>query len=546
MEITNDFSPADINIELQRVLSFNVFKSSQILSRFLEYIILETASGRQHNLKEYSIAVDVLNRPSDFDSHDNAVVRIHAGRLRRALNEYYLTEGANNPICIHIPKGGYIPQFRQQGNMGITIDMPISRVLPDITVNPTVAIFPFKVLSQNEETNKLSLMLWEEMSAELSRFHDISVIGYYLMEMTAKIQQNILEAGKLIGADYIIAGSLQHIGRRIRIRVNLLITATGELILTKLLDRDASVDLLDLQDEIIESVIGAAGGYYGLIFQKLEKASPMKVNSNVTTRKGIDSYYQYARMFSEENYYAAVTALEDAVKINPDHALSWAMLGEIYLKAIPLLIKPIENPVEEGYRCAMQALKVDPLCQHAWHTLTLAYLIKKDKEACLYAGRQCIELNPNCSVMVAGVALRLIAAGYFDEGFPIMDKAIKKNLYYPWWMNMGFIFYHLHKKEYATAFSWAEKMDAADTFWDPCLKAATLAYMGEYEQGSKYLSKLLKLKPESPSEIKYMLSSYIMPEELIAQIITGLETVGLQVDPTELINRSHFNISDLF
>ncbi|WCT14465.1 tetratricopeptide repeat protein [Mucilaginibacter jinjuensis] len=525
METSTGFSIGEVNEQLQRILNFYVFKNSHTLSKFLEYIVVETSNGRQQYLKEYSVAVDVLNRDVSFNSNDNAVVRIHAGRLRRALNEYYLTEGLSDLIFIHIPKGGYIPQFEPMSKSGeIKAD-----IAHDIDVNPTVAVFPFKSILPGEESEMFSIMLGEELSAELSRFQDISVIGYHSVEMTAKINQNIIEAGKLVGADYIITGSVRYIDKKVRVRINLLITSTGEVVMTKTLDRDVCDDLVEIQDEIVKSFICEVGGYYGFIFQKMDKASPLKVNNNISTRKGINAYHQYQRTFSMENYNSAVILLEQAVKVNPDHALSWAMLGEIYLDSIPLRVKKVDNPIESGYRCAMQAIKLDPLCHHGWHSLTWAYLIKKEKESCLYSGLQCIEINPNGSIMTAGAALMLISAGYFEIGFPVMEQAVKKNLYYPWWMNMGFIFYYLHTGEYEMAYAWAEKMNAETTFWDPLLKSACLSYINEDDEAKKYLAKLPQLNPETPSEIKNMLATFILSEEIITQLIGGLERVGFQM-----------------
>ncbi len=522
MEASTAFSVGEVEQQLQRILNFYLFKNSNTLSKFLEYVVVETANGRQQYLKEYSVAVDVLNRDISFNSNDNAVVRIHAGRLRRALNDYYLTDGVGDPIFIHIPKGGYIPQFEPMSKAKeIAVEASV-----DLDANPTVAVFPFKSIIPGDESSMFSILLAEELSAELSRFQDISVIGYHSVEMMAKINQNILEAGKLVGADYIITGSVQYIDKRVRVRINLLITSTGEVVMTKTQDKEVCNDLVEIQDELVQNFICEVGGYYGFIFQKMEKASPAKVNSNLCTRKGINAYHQSQRTFSIENYNAAVLLLGCAVKANPDHALSWAMLGEIYLDSIPLRLNIIENPIEEGYRCAMQAVKLDPLCHHGWHSLTWAYLIKKEKESCLYAGLQCIKLNPNGSIMTAGAALMLISAGYFDIGFPVMEHAVKKNLYYPWWMNMGFIFYYLHTGEYELAYSWAEKMDAETTFWDPLLKSACLSYIDEDDEAKKYLAKLLLLNPDTPLEINEMLATFILSEEIITQIITGLEKVG--------------------
>lgn len=203
------------------------------------------------------------------------------------------------------------------------------------------------------------------------------------------------------------------------------------------------------------------------------------------------------------------------------------MLGEIYLNGEGLAIKEIKKPIEEGYRCCMKSLKIDPVCQQGWHMLTLYHLFKNDKEACLNAARECIQLNPNCSVLVSGVGLMIICAGYFDEGFSIMNKSIKLNSYYPWWINCGFCFYYLHKEDYEKANYWVNKIEAEETFWDPLLKAATLSYLNKPEPAKKQLSKLLKLEPQISTQIKNMLATILVSKELIKQIINGLTIIGL-------------------
>ena len=77
--------------------------------RFLVYIIEEALCGRADRIKALSIAADVLGRDSSFDGSTDPVVRIEAGRVRRALEHYYLTGGVNDPVVITIPKGGYVP-----------------------------------------------------------------------------------------------------------------------------------------------------------------------------------------------------------------------------------------------------------------------------------------------------------------------------------------------------------------------------------------------------------------------------------------------------
>jgi TolB-like protein len=527
MQTPEVFSCEEIEIELQCVLNFPLLKNSPILSKFLDYIVTETLHDRSKNIKEYNIAVNVLNRPLSFNCNDDAIVRIHAGRLRRALDLYYVTEGKNNQFYIDIPKGSYIPHFRRHtrsaDNTYSNTSLSVART------NPTVAIFPFKCSSEKKEEKIFSSLLAEEVSAELSRFKDISVIGYYSAEMTALIDQNILEAGKLLGTDYIISGSMQFNEEKVRIRVNLLVASTGEVMMTKTSNKEIKSGIFEIQDEIVQSFTGAIGGYYGCIFHEMATVSPLKASTDTKIREGIYAYYKFQRSFSVENFKAAVLALQETINFHPDSAVALAMLGELYLDGIVLEIETIPNPFEAGCRCSTEALKIDPVCQHAWQTLTWVYLFKKDREACFRSAFQCVELNPNCVVMTCGVGFVLICAGYFEEGFQLIQQAIKHNSDYPWFVNGGLSFYFIHKKEYSNAFYWAEKMNSEETFWDPLLKLISSSYMKVQADTEKSLTKLLELLPDAPAKIREMIPCLILSESLALQIITGLEEAGLEL-----------------
>src|SRR6516164_238538 len=105
------YSDALINEQLQRIFTNPSFSVSDILKRFLHYIVQQTVAGGSNIIKEYTIGVNVLNKPTDFRPQHDAIVRIHAGRLRRALYKYYEEAGVDDQIEISIPKGSYVPAF---------------------------------------------------------------------------------------------------------------------------------------------------------------------------------------------------------------------------------------------------------------------------------------------------------------------------------------------------------------------------------------------------------------------------------------------------
>src|SRR5688500_16318159 len=107
------FSKTKIKSQLTRILSTPAFKNSRVLSGFLEFVVDKSLDGKDQEIKEYSIGINVLSLDPDFNPQLNGIVRIHAGRLRRALKEYYHEAGKTDPILIDIPKGNYIPLFQR-------------------------------------------------------------------------------------------------------------------------------------------------------------------------------------------------------------------------------------------------------------------------------------------------------------------------------------------------------------------------------------------------------------------------------------------------
>ncbi len=109
--LTGPPSAEDIRAQIQRIIRSEGFARSERLKRFLGFTVEETLAGRGHQIKAYTIAVGVCDRDRRFDSRLDPIVRIEAGRLRRALQHHYLTVGRADPVLIDIPKGGYHPVF---------------------------------------------------------------------------------------------------------------------------------------------------------------------------------------------------------------------------------------------------------------------------------------------------------------------------------------------------------------------------------------------------------------------------------------------------
>ncbi len=95
----------------QRVVAGPHFARSPLLSKFLLFVVAETLEGRGSEISEHQIGVQVFDRPSDYRTLEDNIVRNYARQLRKRLAEHFAAEGNAEPVRIDIPVGGYVPIF---------------------------------------------------------------------------------------------------------------------------------------------------------------------------------------------------------------------------------------------------------------------------------------------------------------------------------------------------------------------------------------------------------------------------------------------------
>src|SRR6266576_2693202 len=93
-----------IRAELERVLSSASFARSERVSKLLRFLVERHLDGKDDELKESVIGVEVFGRRPDYDPKLDSTVRTEAVRLRARLSKYYFTEGRQDPLVIDIPK----------------------------------------------------------------------------------------------------------------------------------------------------------------------------------------------------------------------------------------------------------------------------------------------------------------------------------------------------------------------------------------------------------------------------------------------------------
>ncbi|MGA2421246.1 MAG: malectin domain-containing carbohydrate-binding protein [Candidatus Acidiferrum sp.] len=103
--------------ELDAILASELFARTNNLVRLLTFVCEKHFEGATAEIKEYNIAVQALGRPPDFDPQLDTIVRVTAHALRKRLDEYYRSAGADHPVRICLPPGGYVPKFTHRKDL---------------------------------------------------------------------------------------------------------------------------------------------------------------------------------------------------------------------------------------------------------------------------------------------------------------------------------------------------------------------------------------------------------------------------------------------
>ncbi len=122
---------SDSRAQVERILQSKVFRTSEVLRHLFAYLAERSFDGTAENLKEYTIGLDALGKPASFDPRQESVVRMHTARLRQKLGEYYRSEGAEDPILVDMPKGGFKITFEARPQAAAAAPVVAAPAIPE-------------------------------------------------------------------------------------------------------------------------------------------------------------------------------------------------------------------------------------------------------------------------------------------------------------------------------------------------------------------------------------------------------------------------------
>lgn len=359
-------TPEAVRKQLHRIVESPVFSQAGRLRRFLEYVVECTLRGDQHQLKEYTIAMSVFDRPAEFDPRLDPIVRVEAGRLRQKLTRYNESDGKDSAIRIEIPKGSYVPLIEAQTR-------PPLAAAPKAL--PTLAVLTFADLSPNRDQAYLCEGMTEELIRTLTKASGIRVFA----------------ARPKAIATFVLEGGLRRDGVRMRITAMLREVNTGQFVWAENYDYEFS-NVFAVQEDISRAI---AAALRVRLSPEAGAATAPRTTANTTAYR----LYLKARYFwnlrTPEGLLEAVRLFNKAIENDPAYGLAHAGLADSYsLLGNYSVLPPAETRVK-AIESAENAVRLAPGLAEA-HT-SYAHVLATCEWNLQDAEREyelAIELNP--------------------------------------------------------------------------------------------------------------------------------------------------------
>jgi len=295
--------------------------------------------------------------------------------------------------------------------------------LPD---KAAIAVLPFDNMSGDPGQEYIGDGISENIISALSKISEMVVIdrnsSFSYKGKPVKVQQ----VAEDLGVRYVLEGSAQRIGDRVRITAQLIDATTGHHLWSEKYDRDMK-DLFALQDEITQKII--------LELQvKLTEGEQARVSHQSTTHlEAWDCAVRGLKLFeqtSRENNDKAMALFQRAVELDPGYVWAWVRLAWTHLAASRYSPSPSES-FKKAAQIAHKTLAMDPSDADVHALLGSIYSRQNRYEEAISEGKKAIALGPANAQAQVLLAVTMNAVGRFDEAISLVKQAMRLHPYYP-------------------------------------------------------------------------------------------------------------------
>jgi adenylate cyclase len=292
--------------------------------------------------------------------------------------------------------------------------------LPD---KPSIAVLPFAYTSGDLKHEYLSDGITDAVITALSKSSQLFVIGrnstFTYKGKPVKFQQ----VSEEMGVRYVLEGSVQFSGERLRVTAQLIDALTGYHLFSERYDRELK-DIFATQDDIAMKILTATRV---TLTQGEEARMFAKGTKNLEAYLKLMQAREHHEVFTKESQALARQLAEEAIALDPGYALAYSYAA--LALAHEVLVGTYSNPreaLERGMKLVQKAIALDDSLAHPHEILSKYYIwLSKDYEKGIAEAERAVTLEPNSVDAYIQLGGNLRWAGRCAEAIPILQKAMR-------------------------------------------------------------------------------------------------------------------------
>ena len=464
-----EFSPERLGLvrdHLKDVFASKAFAGSKRAQDFLQLIVEHALAGRLDSLRERMIGAEMFGRRVDYDTANDAVVRVKATEVRRKLAQYYQESTKPPLVRIELPSGSYVPKFhweslpephpgphpgdhppappessamavpgetfRQRrvvagtlaalaliaaiGYIGFKVWPRGSPAGPE---HHAIAVLPLQNLSGDPRQDYFADSMTEELIADLGQVSASRVISRTSTMTYKGTTKTLPQIARELAVDTVVEGSVLRQGNQVRITAQLIDARTDHHLWARSYVRDLN-DVLTLQAEVARTIAG-----------QIRIAVTPEERARLTRPRTVDPeaqelYLQGMQALGTGNPGSAIGYFQRAIDKDPNYAQAYAALANSYGWMGEAGWMPYSEAFPKEKAAAIKAIALDEALPEGHVQLAQAAMdldwdwATEGKEF-----KRALELNPNSAAVRWAYSNYLERMGRLPEAISELQLALQ-------------------------------------------------------------------------------------------------------------------------
>jgi TolB-like protein/class 3 adenylate cyclase len=472
-----------------------------------------------------------------------AVISTPPRRRLRYRNVVAASAAGLVAVCALIVAGFWLHRASPSAPQSIATATAAPLPLPD---KPSIAVLPFTNIGGDAKQERLADGITEDLITDLSRYHSLFVIARNSVMTYKGKAVSVQQVGRELGVRFVMEGSIQTNGDRVRVTAQLIDAATDTHVWSDRYDR-ALNDIFEVQNEVTQKIAGTLGGMTGTLTLVDAPTVRRKPPANLTAYdyyvEGQELHYK----LTKEDVAKAEVLLKKAIELDPQFARAYYGLGHVYGTQAWWSLSDTDPTVlyERSRDTLLKAIALDPNDALPYSLLGDVYMSLNDWDRAVALFDKAIELNPNDPDVLHHVGGVLPFIGRAKEGAEMVDREFRLNPRYPSFYNIDVDPYYVIGR-YNQVITMVRRTVGATTIWVQAVLVMSYAQLGQTDAETvKAKAELLRRYPEFSFERLMSDFGGIPDQPTLALYLDGVRKAGLNECATQAELQKYPNMTHL-